>query len=82
MHIDMRYDGVDLCATEPLWLGTAAQPKGTIGSSTRIGLKREIHRERRNEGLAQSSTLRTTPLSRLSAKRVSRSWYAASAKFA
>ena len=32
--------------------------------------------------LAQSSTLRTTPLSRLSGKRVSRSWYAAPAKFA
>jgi Rrf2 family protein len=31
---------------------------------------------------AQSLTLRTTPLSRLSAKRASRSWYAASAKFA
>jgi 3-methyladenine DNA glycosylase Mpg len=59
MHIDMRYDGVDLCATEPLWLGTAARPEGTIGSSTRIGLKREIHREHRKEGLAQSSTLRT-----------------------
>ena len=58
MHIDMRYDGVDLCATEPLWLGTAARPKGTIGSSTRIGLKRG-HREHRKEGLAQSSTLRT-----------------------
>ena len=35
-----------------------------------------------NEGLAQSSTLRATLLSRLSAKRVWRSWYAASAKFA
>jgi NAD(P)-dependent dehydrogenase (short-subunit alcohol dehydrogenase family) len=35
---------------------------------------------RRRRSLAQSSTLRTTPLSRLSAKRVSRSWYAASAK--
>jgi 3-methyladenine DNA glycosylase Mpg len=58
MHIDMRYDGVDLCATEPLWLGTAARPKGTIGSSTRIGLKREIQ-EHRKEGLAQSSALRT-----------------------
>ena len=30
---------------------------------------------------SQWATLRTTPLSRLSAKRVSRSWYAASAKF-
>ena len=47
MQIDKRYDGVDLCAAGSLWLGTAARPKGTIGSSTRIGLKREIHRERR-----------------------------------
>ena len=31
---------------------------------------------------SQWATLRTTPSSRLSAKRVSRSWYAASAKFA
>jgi DNA-3-methyladenine glycosylase len=46
MQIDKRYDGVDLCAAGTLWLGTAG-PKGTIGSSTRIGLKREIHRERR-----------------------------------
>jgi DNA-3-methyladenine glycosylase len=41
MQIDKRYDGVDLCATGPLWLGTAARPMGTIGSSTRIGLTRE-----------------------------------------
>ncbi len=31
MQIDKRYDGVDLCAAGPLWLGTAARPKGTIG---------------------------------------------------
>jgi len=31
-----------------------------------------------NEGLAQSSTLRTRALGRLAAKRVSRSWCAAS----
>jgi hypothetical protein len=38
MYIDMRYDGVDLCAGGPLWLGTAVQPTGSIGSSRRIGL--------------------------------------------
>ena len=54
-----------------------------------VGLRRRASRitlgqiyKAENEGSAQSSTLRTTPLSRLSAKRVSRSWYAASAKFA
>jgi DNA-3-methyladenine glycosylase len=47
MQIDKRYDGVDLCAAGPLWLGTPARPMGTIGSSTRIGLTREINRKRR-----------------------------------
>jgi DNA-3-methyladenine glycosylase len=43
----MRYDGVDLCAARPLWLGTAVQPTGPIGSSRRIGLTREVDRKRR-----------------------------------
>ena len=47
MQIDKRYDGVDLCAGEALWLGTAARRIGPIGSSTRIGLTREVHRKRR-----------------------------------
>ena len=47
MHIDKRYDGVDLCAGEALWLGTAARRMGPIRSSTRIGLTREVHRRRR-----------------------------------
>ena len=47
MHIDKRYDGVDLCAGEALWLGTAARRIGAICSSTRIGLTREVHRKRR-----------------------------------
>ena len=47
MQVDKRYDGVDLCAAGPLWLGTAARRIGPICSSTRIGLTREIHRERR-----------------------------------
>src|SRR6476469_8016941 len=44
MQIDKRYDGVDLCAGEALWLGTAARRIGPILSSTRIGLTREVHR--------------------------------------
>lgn len=47
MHIDIRYDGVDLCAAGPLWLGTAVRPMGTIGSSRRIGLTREVNPKRR-----------------------------------
>ena len=47
MQIDKRYDGVDLCAGEGLWLGTAARRIGPICSSTRIGLTREVHRKRR-----------------------------------
>ena len=45
MRIDRRYDGTDLCAAGPLWLGTAAWPTGEIGKSTRIGLMREVHRK-------------------------------------
>jgi DNA-3-methyladenine glycosylase len=47
MQIDKRYDGVDLCVGEALWLGTAARRIGPIRSSTRIGLTREVHRKRR-----------------------------------
>jgi DNA-3-methyladenine glycosylase len=47
MHIDKRYDGVDLCAGEALWLGTPARPIAAIGNSTRIGLTREVHRKLR-----------------------------------
>jgi DNA-3-methyladenine glycosylase len=47
MHIDKRYDGVDLCAGEAVWLGTAARRIGPIRTSTRIGLTREVDRKRR-----------------------------------
>ena len=32
---------------DALWLGTAARHTGSISSSTRIGLTREVHRKRR-----------------------------------
>ncbi len=47
MQIDKRYDGVDLCAGEALWLGTPVRPIGAVGSSARIGLTREVHSKRR-----------------------------------
>ena len=47
LHVDKRYDGVDLCAGEALWLGTAARRVDPICSSTRIGLTREVDRKRR-----------------------------------
>jgi len=47
MGIDRRYDGVDLCADGPLWLGAAVRPAGAVSKSTRIGITRETHRVRR-----------------------------------
>ena len=44
MGIDRRFDGMDLCAREPLWLGAIEQPPGEIGESVRIGLTREKDR--------------------------------------
>ena len=38
------YDGLDLCAAGPLWLGLAARPSGPMGTSVRIGLSREKDR--------------------------------------
>ena len=43
MDIDKRYDGVDLCAEGPLWLGDALKRAGAIGVSVRIGINREVH---------------------------------------
>ncbi len=44
MRIDRRFDGLDLCADGPLWLGAAVRPTGPVGKSVRIGLTREAHR--------------------------------------
>lgn len=44
MGIDKRFDGMDLCAREPLWLGATSQPVGAVGESVRIGLSREKDR--------------------------------------
>ncbi len=42
MDIDKRYDGVDLCAEGPLWLGAPVSRADAIGNSVRIGITREI----------------------------------------
>lgn len=47
MQIDSRFDGVDLCAAGPLWLGTAAVSVAEICSTTRIGITREVERKLR-----------------------------------
>jgi DNA-3-methyladenine glycosylase len=47
LDIDRRYDGCDLCAPGPLWLGTPVRPVGPVGRSTRIGISREIERKLR-----------------------------------
>jgi DNA-3-methyladenine glycosylase len=43
MDIDKRYDGVDLCAECPLWLGAPLKRAGAVGVSVRIGINREVH---------------------------------------
>lgn len=46
LDIDRRYDGLDLCAPGPIWLGAAVNKTGRIslGNSVRIGLTKEAHR--------------------------------------
>lgn len=44
LQIDRRLDGVDLCASGPLWLGTAVRETAHIGATLRIGITREVHR--------------------------------------
>jgi DNA-3-methyladenine glycosylase len=40
MEIDRRLDGIDLCQSGPLWLGSAGRTSGKIGRSKRIGITR------------------------------------------
>ncbi len=47
MRIDLRQDGLDLCAAGPLWLAAAAQKTDTIGKSVRIGLTRNVDQQLR-----------------------------------
>jgi DNA-3-methyladenine glycosylase len=47
MQIDLRHDGVDLCAAGPLWLAMNRQKTGAIGTGVRIGLTRGVDRRLR-----------------------------------
>jgi len=40
LRIDHRLDGIDLCQTGPLWLGSDGQASDEIGQSKRIGITR------------------------------------------
>lgn len=44
LQINQRLDGVDLCASGPLWLGTAVRETAHIGATVRIGITREVDR--------------------------------------
>lgn len=44
LQIDPQLDGVDLCASGPLWLGTAVRDTVHIGTTTRIGITHEADR--------------------------------------
>jgi DNA-3-methyladenine glycosylase len=44
IQVDLRQDGIDLCAVGPLWLAATAQRTGAIGKSVRIGLTRNVNR--------------------------------------
>lgn len=63
LKVDMRLEGVDLCAAGPLWLGTPLQPVGRIGRSVRIGINKDAHRllryyERGNAHVSGPAVLR------------------------
>ena len=44
MQIDLRQNGLDLCAAGPLWLAATGQNTGAVGKSVRIGLTRNVDR--------------------------------------
>ena len=47
MQVDLKQDGLDLCAAGPLWLATSRRPTGVIRKSVRIGLTRNVDRKLR-----------------------------------
>jgi DNA-3-methyladenine glycosylase len=64
LHIDKRFDGMDMCAPGPLWLGSAVRRTGPVVESIRIGITREAQRqwrfyERGNPYVSGPKRLRT-----------------------
>jgi DNA-3-methyladenine glycosylase len=48
LDVDRRYDGVDLCSDDRLWLAVDAVAEPLrVGRSVRIGISREMHRKLR-----------------------------------
>ena len=47
LDIDLSLDGVDLCREGPIWLARGSRGALEIGTSTRIGLSKEVDRLRR-----------------------------------
>ena len=47
LQIDQRLDGADLCASGPLWLGTAVRETARVSTTVRIGITREMSRRLR-----------------------------------
>ena len=47
LQIDKRLDGVDLCASGPLWLGTAVRETARVRTTVRIGITYEVGRRLR-----------------------------------
>jgi len=47
LRVDMKFDGLNLCAKGPLWLGEAVKSVGRIGRSVRIGITKDAHRRLR-----------------------------------
>ena len=44
LEINRQLDGIDLCRTGPLWLGSDGQASDEIGQSERIGITRAVDR--------------------------------------
>lgn len=66
LQVDLRQDGLDLCAAGPVWLAATAQRTGTIGKSVRIGISRNINRllrfyETGNPHVSGPARLRQSP---------------------
>lgn len=63
LQIDLRLDGVDLCADGPLCLGTAVRDPARILTSPRVGITRELDRPLRFFEAASPFVSRPYPIS-------------------